>query len=144
MAAVLVLEDDPSVAATLCTMLTLAGFTAHHAKTVDEGLLILATERVDAVSLDMCVPDPKGLERSGLSLLVTLRRMPTYASMPAVIFTGMPLSTQQEDTARTLNAAIFYKPQSYSVLIDYLTRQLDILPSRPTSSGPDTTRPGAS
>ena len=69
-----------------------AGFTAHHAVTVDEALAILRREHVDAVSLDVKVPDPKGLERSGLSLLTTLRAMPGYAKVPALIFTGMPLS----------------------------------------------------
>ena len=124
MPAVLVLEDDPSVCSTLCTMLTLAGFTTHHAQTVDEALAILARQRVDAVSLDVRVPDPKGLDRSGLSLLNLLRATPGYSSLPALIFTGMPLSVEEEETARSLNAAIFYKPQPYSVLIQHLNRQL--------------------
>ena len=131
MPAVLVLEDDPSIRATLCTTLAHAGFRTLHAQTVDDALAILATERVDAVSLDVRVPDPKGLERSGLSLLTTLRTMPGYASLPALIFTGMPLSVEEEDIARKLNAPVFYKPQPYSVLIQHLTRQLQ--PRRATT-----------
>lgn len=130
MPAVLVLEDDPSVCATLCTMLTLAGFTTLHAKTVDDALAILTTERIDAVSLDVRVPDPKGLERSGLSLLGILRSTPGYASVPALIFTGMPLSAEEEAAAHKLNAPVFYKPQPYSVLIQHLTRQLHRSASR--------------
>ena len=124
MPAVLVLEDDPCVSTTLCTVLTLAGFTPHPARTVDDALAILETERVDAVSLDMCVPDPKGLERSGLSLLTILRTMPDHASLPAVIFTGQPLSIEEEDAARNLHAQVIYKPESYTVIVDYLNRQL--------------------
>lgn len=124
MPAVLVLEDDPSIRATLCTMLAHAGFKTLHAQTVEDALAILASERVDAVSLDVRVPDPKGLDRSGLSLLATLRAMPGYASLPALIFTGMPLSLEEEDVARKLNAPIFYKPQPYSVLIQHLNREL--------------------
>ena len=124
MPAVLVLEDDPAVQATLCTMLILAGFTAHHAVTVDEALAILEREHVDAVSLDVRVPDPKGLERSGLSVLTVLRTLPGYAAVPALIFTGMPLSPEEEEMAGKLNAPVFYKPQPYSVLIQHLTRQL--------------------
>ena len=120
----LVLEDDPSIRATLCTMLAHAGFTTLSAQTVEDAFAILARERVDAVSLDVRVPDPKGLDRSGLSLLATLRTMPGYASLPAMIFTGMPLTLEEEAVARTLNASIFYKPQPYSVLIQHLNRQL--------------------
>lgn len=128
MPAVLVLEDDPAVRATLCTMLTLAGFTTHYAVTVDDALAILGREHVDAVSLDVRVPDPKGLERSGLSVLTELRALPGYASVPALIFTGMPLSPEEEDVAQKLNAPIFYKPQPYSVLIQHLRRQLQQRP----------------
>lgn len=129
MPAVLVLEDDPSVQTTLCTMLALAGFTTHHAQTVDDALAILGSEHVDAVSLDVRVPDPKGLERSGLSLLAILRATSDYAALPALIFTGMPLSVEEEDVARKLNAAIFYKPQPYAVLIQHLNRQLKRRPA---------------
>ena len=124
MAAVLVLEDDPSVGTTLCTMLTLAGFTTHCARTVDDALAILGNERVDAVSLDVVVPDPKGLERSGLSLLGMLRTTPDYASLPVLIFTGMPLSVEEEEAVRELKASVFYKPQPYSVIIQHLTHEL--------------------
>jgi len=131
MPAVLVLEDDPAVRTTLCTMLTLAGFTTHYAVTVDDALAILGSEHVDAVSLDVRVPDPKGLERSGLSLLTILRETPAYAAVPALIFTGMPLSVEEEDVARKLNAPVFYKPQPYSVLIQHLNRQLQPRPAPP-------------
>jgi len=131
MPVVLVLEDDPAVQATLCTLLAHAGFTAHHAVTVDDALAILRREHVDAVSLDVKVPDPQGLERSGLSLLTALRAMPGYAAVPAVIFTGMPLSCEEEDAAHRLNASVFYKPQPYSVLIQHLNQQLQPRPARP-------------
>ena len=131
MPAVLVLEDDPAVRTTLCTMLMLAGFTTHYAVTVDDALAILGSEHVDAVSLDVRVPDPKGLERSGLSLLTILRETPAYAAVPALIFTGMPLSVEEEDVARKLNAPVFYKPQPYSVLIQHLNRQLQPRPAPP-------------
>ena len=92
----------------------MAGFSPHPAQNVDEALAILENEHVDAVSLDMCMPDSKGLKRTGLSFLTILRAMPDRASLPAMIRTGMPLSIEDEDTARRLNAQVFYKPQSYS------------------------------
>jgi hypothetical protein len=70
------------------------------------------------------VPDPRGLERTGLSLLAYIRETAAYAAIPALIFTGMPLSDEEEESVRNLNAAVFYKPQPYSVLIRHLHHQL--------------------
>jgi DNA-binding response OmpR family regulator len=59
-----VLEDDPAVQATLCTMLTLAGFTTHRAVTVDDALAILVREHVDACrSMYACPIRKAPLER---------------------------------------------------------------------------------
>lgn len=52
-----------------------------------------------------------------------------YAALPALIFTGMPLSAEEEAVARKLNAPVFYKPQPYSVLIQHLNRQLQRRPA---------------
>jgi hypothetical protein len=41
-----------------------------------------------------------------------------------VIFTGKPLSIEEEDAARNLDAQVIYKPESYTVLVDHLNRQL--------------------
>jgi CheY-like chemotaxis protein len=51
---------------------------------------------VDAVSLDVRLPDPKGLERSGLTLLAYLRASTEHAHLPVLIFTGQPLSQEEE------------------------------------------------
>ena len=93
--AVLVVEDEPSVQTTYCATLTLMGFKPHHADTVDRALEILANERIDAVSLDVRLPDPKGLERSGLTLLAYLRSTREHAQLPVLIFTGVPLSLDE-------------------------------------------------
>jgi DNA-binding response OmpR family regulator len=122
--AVLVVEDEPSVQTTFCATLTLMGFVTHHADTVDRALEILASERIDAVSLDVRLPDPKGLERSGLTLLAYLRAATEHAHLPVMIFTGVPLSAEEEGLIRRHNAEIFYKPQRYVTLVDCLTRML--------------------
>jgi DNA-binding response OmpR family regulator len=127
--AVLVVEDDASVQTTLCATLALLGFTPHHAQTIDDALGILGREHIDAVTLDIRLPDPKGLQRSGLSLLAFLRATPEYANVPVVIFTGMPLSENDEALARKHGAEVFYKPQPYSVLVSQLNRSLDREPA---------------
>ena len=127
--AVLVVEDDSSVQTTLCATLTLLGFTPHHAQTIDDALAILGRERIDAVTLDIRLPDPKGFQRSGLSLLAFLRATPDYTNVPVVVFTGMPLSEDDEALARRLGAEVFYKPQPYSVIASQLNRSLDRTPA---------------
>jgi DNA-binding response OmpR family regulator len=121
---VLVVEDEPSVQHTLCTALTLMGFQTRQADNVDAALTILANEQIEAVSLDLRIPDPKGLRRSGLSVLAHLRSMDEYASVPVLVFTGMPLSADDADFVRRHNARVFHKPQRYSVVIEELQRLL--------------------
>jgi DNA-binding response OmpR family regulator len=127
--AVLVVEDDASVQTTLSATLTLLGFTPHHATSVDEALRILGQEHIDAVTLDIRLPDATGLHRSGLSLLAFLRATAEYANVPVIIFTGVPLSPEDAAMARKCNAEVFQKPQPYSVLINQLNRLLDREPA---------------
>lgn len=126
---VLVVEDEPSVQTTLCTALTHVGFKTHAADHVDAALKVLGSEHVDAVSLDVGLPDPRGLLRNGLSLLTFLRATAEYAHVPVVIFTAMPLSPEDEALVRAHDAHIFYKPQPYSVLIEHLSRLLENSPA---------------
>ena len=121
---VLVVEDEPLVQQTLCTALTLMGFQTRRADNVDAALTILANEQIEAVSLDLRIPDPKGLRRSGLSVLAHLRSMDEYVSVPVLVFTGMPLSTDDAEFVRRHNARVFHKPQRYSVVIEELRRLL--------------------
>jgi DNA-binding response OmpR family regulator len=126
---VLVVEDETSVQTTICATLTVMGFKTHLADTIDAALKVLGTEHIDAVSLDIRLPDPKGLKRTGLSLLAFLRATAEYANVPVLIFTGMPLSPEDEQLARRHDAHIFYKPQRYSVLIEHLNRLLESTPA---------------
>ena len=132
---VLVVEDEPSVQTTLCATLTLMGFKTCHADTVDSALKILGTEHIDAVSLDIRLPDPEGLQQTGLSLLAFLRATAEYAHVPVLIFTGIPLSPEDEELVRRHDAHVFYKPQPYAVLIEHLNRFLRGTPTphRPPS-----------
>jgi DNA-binding response OmpR family regulator len=128
-AIVLVVEDDQAIQTTLCATLTLMGFKTLSASSVDEALKTLGTDRVDAVSLDVRLPDPKGLERSGLSLLAFMRATPEYVHVPVLIFTGVPLSLEDEELVRRNDADVFYKPQPYSLLVAHLTRLLSGTPA---------------
>lgn len=125
-AAILVVEDEASLRTTMCATLTLMGFMTHQAESVDAALKILGAERVDALVLDVRLPDPTGLQQSGLHLLRYLRATPEYVHLPVLIFTGVPLSASEEELVRGHGGHIFYKPQPYMVLIDQLKELLGL------------------
>ena len=132
---VLVVEDEPFVQTTLCATLTLMGFRTYSASTVDAALKILGAEHIDAISLDVRLPDPKGLQRTGLSLLASVRASAEYAHVPVLIFTGMPLTEEDEDLARRSDAPIFYKPERYSRIAECFTQMLNYAARTSPSAG---------
>ena len=123
-AVVLVVEDDTHLRTTLAAVLTLRGFFPFAAESVDAALKLLGTERVDAIVLDVRLPDQTGMHQSGLNLLRFVRATPEHAQIPVVIFTGLPLSDSEQEIARTHDAHVLLKPQPYSVLCDYLNKVL--------------------
>ena len=123
--AVLVVEDEPTLQTTLSAFLTLNEFATFRASSVDEALKILGREHIDAVTLDIRLPDEQGMQRTGLTLLNFLRATPPYERLPVVIFTGVPLSPKDAQHARRLNAEVIYKPQPFGVLLASLARLMD-------------------
>jgi DNA-binding response OmpR family regulator len=117
---VLVVEDEASLRTTMCASLTLMGFMTYQADSVDAALRVLGEEQVDAIVLDVRLPDASGLQKSGLHLLRFVRATPEHAQIPVLIFTGVPLSPADEETVRQNGGRVFYKPQPYAVLIDEL------------------------
>ncbi len=124
-AVVLVVDDEALLRNSMCATLTLMGFVPRGADSVDAALKILGTEHVDAIVLDVGLPDPTGSRRSGLSLLQFIRATPECAHLPVLVFTGMTLSPADEEIVRTNRGHLFYKPQQYSVLIGHLKGLLD-------------------
>ena len=129
-AVVLVVEDDVSLRTTMCAVLTLKNYLPIAAENVDTALKILGAEHIDAIVLDVRLPDPTGMYRSGLNLLKFIRATSEYSKTPVIVLTGGPLSPYEEHMARTNGAHVFYKPQAYSVLFDYLRGLL----ARPASA----------
>jgi CheY-like chemotaxis protein len=123
---VLVVEDEPNIQETLAVVLTLVGFKAYRAGNVEEALTILGEESIDAISLDVDLLDPEGLERDGLTLLKYLRSVPEFVNLPVLLFTGVELEPEEEALVAGLHVKVFYKPQPYSDLIDELNRVLPL------------------
>ena len=120
--AVLVVEDDPSVQVSLCRVLQHHGFAPLQAETVEAALKILGRAQIDAVILDLGLPDPWGRDWAGLSLLAYLRLTPDYEMLPVLILTGQTLTPEDEDLIRRFRASLFYKPQAYDALVESLNR----------------------
>lgn len=124
-AVVLVAEDEASLRSTMCAFLTLKNFFPLGAENVEAALKILGAEHVDAIVLDIRLPDPTGRHGSGLNLLKFLRATTEYARVPVIILTGRPLSPADRETVLVHRAHVFYKAQPYTVLFDSLSRLLD-------------------
>ena len=121
--AVLLVEDDASVRTTLSAALTLVGFRVCQADRLDVALQLLGTEQIDAIVLDVHIPDSTGV-RSGLELLAFIRASVELEQLPAMIFTAQELSRAEDLVARTHGARVFYKPHGSAELIDHLAALL--------------------
>lgn len=109
----------------MCAVLALRGFLPLPAGNVQTALKLLGTERVDAIVLDLRLPDPSGLHQSGVDLLRFVRATTEHAQTPVVVFTGTPLSPSEEEIVRTSGAQLLFKPQPYAVLFDHLSVMLE-------------------
>ena len=104
----------------MSAFLTLKNFFPLGADSVEAALKILGAEHIDAIVMDVRLPDPTGLHGSGLNLLTFLRATTEYASTPVIVLAGMPLSCSEQDFVRTHNGHVLSKSESYSVLFEYL------------------------
>jgi two-component system response regulator MprA len=103
---ILIVDDDRSVADTFARMLKLEGFGVATALSAESGLERAASERPDAIILDMRMPITTGLE-----FLRQVRQQPNLATIPVAIVTGdYFLSETVQHELRQLGAAIRFKP----------------------------------
>jgi two-component system, OmpR family, phosphate regulon response regulator OmpR len=77
---ILLIEDDPRLAAMVSEYLGEAGFRVTHAASGTRGLALEAREVFDAVVLDLMLPDADGLE--------ICRHMRTYSDTPILMLTA--------------------------------------------------------
>jgi DNA-binding response OmpR family regulator len=111
---ILIVEDDPEVAALLADTLTPLGYAVHVAPTAGDGLIKAKIEQPDVILLDINLPDS-----SGASILARLREARPEA--PIIMVTG----NADEELARdTLQRGAFdYVMKPFH--IDHLTRVLE-------------------
>lgn len=119
---VLVLDDDEGVRTTMASLLTVYGYAAVTAATLDEAHALLGHTSIQALILDV------GLKGggTGLDLLREIRERPEFAKAPVLVLTGGVLSPSEEILIKRSRAFIFYKPEGF----DTLARFLDDLTGR--------------
>jgi CheY-like chemotaxis protein len=124
--AVLVVDDEASIRGFLRRYLGDAGYLVIEADDVDTALDVLDTERVDAVVLDVRLPDPMGWGRTGLEVLAFIRLHAAFGKLPVLVLTGYALDPDERDLIDRHRADLFLKPDGYRMLLerlDQLTRR---------------------
>jgi two-component system, NtrC family, nitrogen regulation response regulator NtrX len=113
---VLVLDDDPGVRSSMERLLQVYGYTALSASTLDEAQVVLKTRSVQALILDVGLQG----DLTGLDLLRSIRARPEFDKAPILIFTGGVLSDAEEALITRHRAFLFYKPEGFDTLINFL------------------------
>lgn len=113
---ILVVDDEPAVRGLLRRLLHSWGYEVVEAGDVDSALDVLQAQPVDAVLLDLRLPDPARRARSGLDVLGFLRLHDRFAEIPVFLVTGYGLTDAEQRFVEKHRAKVFHKPDGYSDL----------------------------
>ncbi|HUJ31409.1 MAG TPA: response regulator, partial [Candidatus Acidoferrum sp.] len=92
-AKILVVDDEPQIRRVLRTTLTSQGYAANEAKSGDEALELIRTERPDLILLDVNMPGRSGLE--------TCREIRSGSDIPIIMLT---VRNTERDKVQALDA----------------------------------------
>ncbi|HEY3384398.1 MAG TPA: response regulator [Vicinamibacterales bacterium] len=126
---VLIVDDETTVRSFLRSYLEEADYAVCEAGDVDSALSALDDTPVDAVVLDVRMPDPMGWGRTGLEVLAFIRLHAAFAALPVLVLTGHALEIEEQDLIRRHRAHLFLKPDGYRTLLlrlDQLTGRREI------------------
>ena len=138
---VFVVDDEPGIRRSLRRFLEDSGYRVVEAADVDGAVDALRQVPVDAVVLDVRLPDQRGWKRSGLDVLTFLRLHDELADIPVMVWTGYRLSEEEADLIKKHGASVFYKPDGYATLMRHLGRVTEH--DRGDSRSPRIERPGS-
>lgn len=117
---VLVVEDEDYLAELLCRSLTQRGDDCLHAKDAGQASRILADERIDALTLDLCMPG-----RSGLSLLEELAAVRPRLARQTLVITGSWVDSETVTRVSRCGAGLLAKPFTLEGLHQAMRSQID-------------------
>ena len=118
---IIIVEDEPDTAEMFAEMLRLNGYRVLSSYGGAAAIGLISKEKVDAVVLDLMMPDLSGLE-----VLSYMRRDPRLARVPVIIVSakGLPADVRQGLQA---GASIYLtKPVAYQDFIEALEKALQI------------------
>jgi CheY-like chemotaxis protein len=103
---VLIIDDSAVIRQIAELTLSAYGWRILTAETGPQGIAMAASERPDAILLDVVMPDPDGLET-----LSRLRDDPRTAGIPVIFLTGLADTEEQRAKLSALGAAgVLAKP----------------------------------
>jgi len=103
---ILIVDDQAEILRIFSRGLEADGHVVHTAETADAGMQLIASERPDAVLVDLKMPYV-----NGMGMLYRLRK--AYPRLPVAIITGMQdLDTATLQEVAMLDASVHYKPLS--------------------------------
>jgi len=128
---VLIVDDDPDIVAYVTSLLEDNGYQTRAAGDAEAALRVLDSFHPDAILVDVLMPG-----KSGLDLLVTLRRDPRWQNIPLVVVTGMDQILQDDCQSFLLShhgvsgpEAVLGKPIDPKTLLAVLAHVCDRLPA---------------
>jgi CheY-like chemotaxis protein len=116
---VLIVDDEPSIREILSRSLAKAGYDTHAAVGPLEASRAFLKHTIDAVILDLRMPD-----LSGFRFLDWLRNEPNERAqtVPVFILTGHELTADEQEALRRQHAEVFFKPQGIDGIVKALAR----------------------
>jgi DNA-binding response OmpR family regulator len=108
---IVVVDDETPIHALLTRFLHAEGYEVTIASDADKAIELLQHSEVDLVILDVVMS-----RRSGLDVLVFMRRDTRLRGVPVLILTGATLTAAERQLAAEHDAEIVYKPHSLTAL----------------------------
>jgi DNA-binding NtrC family response regulator len=113
---VLVMDDESSIREMGRRVLEAWGYGCVEADSIDSAIAVLRTNAVVAAILDVRMPG----EHSGLDMLAAFRELDEFKTIPILIMTGGLLTEQEEAAITKHRAFLFYKPEGFTTIINFL------------------------
>jgi DNA-binding response OmpR family regulator len=88
------------------------------ADSIERAVEILRTTPVDAAILDVRLPG----RLTGLDLLTLFRQQAELSEIPVLIMTGGVLSDAEEASIARQRGFLFYKPEGFDTIVNFLDR----------------------
>jgi CheY-like chemotaxis protein len=117
---VLVVDDERVVRNFMRSYLEAAQYAVREAEDVDSALSALDEGSVDAVVLDVRMPDRMGWGRTGLEVLAFMRLHADYEDLPVLILTAHGMTDEERNLVVRHRADLFMKPDGYRQLLERL------------------------